>query len=49
VRERQPEERVVRAEDEPAPPKPSAPEPEEEDDDPSRPKRSGWWQRRSFF
>jgi ribonuclease E len=25
------------------------PQPEEEPEDPNRPKRSGWWQRRSFF
>ena len=25
------------------------PPPESEEDDPNRPKRSGWWQRKSFF
>ena len=46
--ERRPEERVVRSEVEetPAPP---PPEPPAEEEDPNRPKRSGWWQRRSFF
>jgi len=46
--ERQPEERVVRSEIEPPPPPapPKAPEPEE---DPNRPKKGGWWQRKSFF
>ncbi|HET7716430.1 MAG TPA: Rne/Rng family ribonuclease [Bauldia sp.] len=43
--ERRPEERVTRGADEPSPPS-KAPEPEE---DPNRPKKSGWWQRRSFF
>jgi ribonuclease E len=48
VPERQPEERVTRAEAElaPPPPTPRGPEPEE---DPNRPKKSGWWQRKSFF
>ncbi len=50
--ERKPEakERTVASEVEerPAPP-PSQPEAESADDDPDRPKRSGWWQRRSFF
>jgi ribonuclease E len=32
-----------------APPPPPAPEPEAEVEDPNRPKRSGWWQRKSFF
>ena len=31
------------------PSQPSQPSSEPEDDDPSRPKRGGWWQRRSFF
>jgi ribonuclease E len=31
-----------------SPPQP-APEPEAEVEDPNRPKRSGWWQRKSFF
>jgi ribonuclease E len=48
--ERQPEERIVRSqeeeEEEPLPPPPrTAPEAEEV----NRPKRSGWWQRKSFF
>jgi ribonuclease E len=46
--ERQPEERVSRTEVETPPPPapPKAPEPE---DDPNKPKKSGWWQRKSFF
>jgi ribonuclease E len=31
------------------PPAPAQPPAEEEDDDPNRPKRTGWWTRRSFF
>jgi ribonuclease E len=47
--ERQPEERVTRAEDDEAPPPPAPAAPEPEVDDPDQPKKSGWWQRRSFF
>src|SRR5581483_5543100 len=35
------------AEPEPAPP--PAPQPQQPEEDPNRPKRGGWWQRRSFF
>ncbi|MEJ0012566.1 MAG: ribonuclease E/G [Bauldia sp.] len=35
--------------EQPAEPAPPAPKPEPEVEDPSRPKRSGWWQRKSFF
>jgi ribonuclease E len=30
-------------------PEPVAAEPAPQEEDPNRPKRSGWWQRRSFF
>ncbi len=53
----EPEAPVVQAEEpvvasvapEPASPPPSAPEADDADEDPDKPKRSGWWQRRSFF
>src|SRR5581483_9154995 len=35
------------AQAEPAPP--PAPQPQQPEEDPNRPKRGGWWQRRSFF
>jgi len=35
--------------DDEASPAETRPEPAEADDDPDRPKRSGWWQRKSFF
>ena len=47
--ERQPEERLERTTAEPEDMASPTPAPEPEDDDPDRPKRSGWWQRRSFF
>jgi ribonuclease E len=51
--EPRPEPQFTRGEtrpDESAPePRPAPAAPEPEDDDPNRPKRGGWWQRRSFF
>jgi ribonuclease E len=39
----------LRSEQPPEPEQPRQPQPSVETEDPNRPKRSGWWQRKSFF